>query len=113
MSLPRFEILILSRHQNFPIGTTKKQEVVAAGSCCLEGLILRVQNVAGKAYETNAVWNGVSSASSGNDGNSTSTYVIVVVCLIILLGIIVAVTMYCKKNNRYQAILQNPKSLLT
>ena len=46
-----------SRYKNFHIGTNQEEEVVAAASCCLEKMRVRVFDVAGNLREETA-YNG-------------------------------------------------------
>ena len=83
------------RYTNFPIGTTKEQEVIAAASCCLEGLRLRVTDVSGEVAEAHAVWNETNSKLS----STTIAAILTIVILIIVTGTI-GLTYYAKKNDK-------------
>ena len=92
------------RYTNFPIGTTKEQEVVAAASCCLEGIRLRVTDVAGKVGEQHAIWDG-----TGSGGLSTTAiYAIIGACAAVVLIIVVVVAVVLCKKYKYDAVSENP-----
>ena len=92
------------RCNNFPIGTTKEQEVIAAASCCLEGLRMRVQDVQGKVSEAHAIWDG-----TGSGGLSkVAIYAIIGACAAVVLIIIIVVAVVLCKKYRYDAVSQNP-----
>ena len=53
----RVGVAIDCRYKNFHIGTNQEEEVVAAASCCLEKMRVRVFDVAGNLREETA-YNG-------------------------------------------------------
>eukprot|EP00093_Oithona_nana_P006503 06503.XXX_222917_221780_1 [CDS] Oithona nana genome sequencing. len=91
------------RYTNFPIGTTKEQEVVAAASCCLEGLRLRVTDVSGEVAEAHAIWD-----ETGSGLSTTAIYAIIGACAAVVLIIVVVVAVVLCKKYRYDAVSQNP-----
>jgi len=91
------------RYTNFPIGTTKEQEVVAAASCCLEGLRLRVTDVSGEVAEAHAIWD-----ETGSGLSATAIYAIIGACAAVVLIIVVVVAVVLCKKYRYDAVSQNP-----
>ena len=91
------------RYTNFPIGTTKEQEVVAAAMCCVEGLRLRVTDVSGNVAEAHAIWD-----ETGSGLSATAIYAIIGACAAVVLIIVVVVAVVLCKKYRYDAVSQNP-----
>jgi hypothetical protein len=95
-------MMVFFRHVNFPIGNTVEHEVVAAASCCIEGMRLLVTDVAGETAEAYAMWDGTGSGLS-----MTTIYAIIGGCAAgVLLIVIIVVAVVCR--NKYSSVSQNP-----
>lgn len=86
------------RYENFAIGTDKEFEVVAAASCCLEGITMRVTDVAGNVAEVEA-WNG----KTGTPMSKSLLYGLIGGGIALVIVIIVVVVACCCKK-RYTAV---------
>ena len=85
---------MIARYENFPIGSTKEYDIVAAASCCIEGMRLLLTDVKGNQAERKAVNDGTGTPMSkglkwGLIGGG--------VALVIIIAIVVGVCC-CKKR---------------
>ena len=95
------------RYTNFPIGTTKEQEVVAAAMCCVEGLRLRVTDVSGNVAEAHAIWDGT------NPKLSTTAIAAILIAVILTMAGTIVLTYFARKNGKYCFVSQSPHNNTT
>ena len=94
---------LFSRYENFPIGTDGEYEIVAGASCCLEGIELRLTDVAGNQAEMYAQYDGYGTPMSkglkwGLIGGGIALAVIIIVVIVVCC---------CKKSGGYGGVSTN------
>ncbi len=85
------------RYENFPVGTEKEFEVIAAGSCCLEGMVLELEDVSGNQEKIEADRDGTGTPMSKG---LMWGLIIGAIILVILIG----VAIYFCYRKKYQAV---------
>ncbi|TRY61670.1 hypothetical protein TCAL_16284 [Tigriopus californicus] len=94
----KYNTPIYYRYENFNLGTDKEHDIVAAASCCLEGMILRLTDISGNQVEHEAYNSGV-----GKEMSPGLFWGLIVGGIVVVIVIIVGVVMCCKKSGYNRA----------